>query len=124
MSQSLKGIIADLTNYLADDEIIDPIGYLESLLLRLQGQAEVNELFGQDVAVRLERGFRYQVSDSAQWTSVSRLDSYAEACELARDIVERLTGGTATYEIVRRVVMTSDWKPLDLDALAALAKEG
>lgn len=118
MSQNLQSIIAGLAKYLNADPDLkpDPIGYLEGLLSDLQELAAVDELYGQEVGVQREWGFRYRLSDAQKWTDIGRC-TREEALQSAYDV--QGYDGEVRLEILTRMKVTGQWKPQNLKELAA-----
>lgn len=120
MSQNLQGVIAGLVEYLNSDPDLkpDPIGYLEGLLSDLQELAAIDELYGQEVGVRREWGFRYRLSssDTDKWTDIG-MCTHEEALQAAYDVQNY--DGEVRLEILARMRVTGQWQPQNLKELAA-----
>jgi len=76
MSTNLDTIITELNDYLAADEVTDPIGYLETLQLRLQefaGQRCTREEMKALIGEGIHKGMRINDATEA-YRAVDRLD--------------------------------------------------
>lgn len=123
MTTRLNAIISGLDEFLAS-ESYDPWSYLGRLQQQLQELAEndPSQLYDQDteVEVKVEWGFRYRLSDNHHWTKVA-ICTRDEAIQSARDL--RDYTGEVTVEIMRRAVMTAEWRPQDMEKLAMSKKK-
>lgn len=76
MSQKLDTILTDLTNYLAEEDIVDPIGYLETLQRQLQelaGQRATREELKSAIGEGIHKGLR--INDVLDlWRAIQKLD--------------------------------------------------
>lgn len=86
-------------------------------VLASQAQENLVDSLGAEVEVKREWGFRYPLPNNKHKFTEVAICTRAQALQIVRDL-QSYAGTDVTVEIVTRVVMTSDWKPQDLDELA------
>lgn len=103
------------------DEKVEVEQVAQLLIVALEECREIlgtspEQIYGQNVEVTPEWGFRYRISDKHEYTKVAPC-AYLHAIQWAKELKEY--NGEVTVEILRRVTMASDWKVMDMDELAA-----
>jgi hypothetical protein len=103
------------------DEKVEVEQVAQLLMVALEECREIlgtspEQIYGRNVEVTPEWGFRYRISDKHEYTKVAPC-AYLHAIQWAKELKEY--NGEVTVEILRRVTMASDWMVMDVDELAA-----
>lgn len=103
------------------DEKVEVEQVAQLLMVALEECREIlgtspEQIYGRNVEVTPEWGFRYRISDKHEYTKVAPC-AYQHAIQWAKELKEY--NGEVTVEILRRVTMASDWMVMDVDELAA-----